>query len=141
MIVSDLPLERRADFSQFVVEISTKMNDTTIASILSHWLSPSLQKEREKRARLGQQYILRHNTYDTFVDLFLLAWENYTMKNRRGVMYTYPFERGCYPMDNSGDPSAYSIYCPGGTGIPKKDICTCGNLGKSIYMIVGSVAL
>ena len=120
LLLGELPLEREAEFSRYVIPISMNMTDQQILSVVDYWIKND--RERETIAALGQQIVLESYTWDHSIDLSLQAFLKYR-RGEFGIYHNYPYSSTCIPLDNT---NTASKWCPRGLrGMPLRSLCTC----------------
>lgn len=99
LIVGSIPLDRKADFEDFVVEIRNEMTDQEIVDTINHWLAHDA--ERAERAARGQRYFLERFASRQYVQ-DVSAWVRRAQSGQRGMVLPYEWRMLPTPLPEDG---------------------------------------
>jgi len=88
LVIADIPQERQEEFRSWVVEVSPSAPDSELINTVSWWLNHS--REREERARFGQQLVLSRYTTMHAAREMIFAMKQY-IAGVRGLVFPHPF--------------------------------------------------
>ena len=99
LIIGSIPLDRKTDFEDFVVEIRNDMPDQQIVETINHWLAHDV--ERAERAARGQRYFLQRFASRSYVE-DVIAWIRRAQLGQRGMVLPYEWRMLPNPLPNDG---------------------------------------
>ena len=99
LIIGSIPLDRKTDFEDFVVEIRNDMSDQQIIDTINHWLARD--GERAERAARGQRYFLQRFAHRQYVE-DVSAWIRRARAGQRGMVLPYEWRMLPSPLPLDG---------------------------------------
>ena len=90
MMIGTLPLDRRDEFKEHVIEISNTMHENDIYNIIHHWLNID-RAGRIERAKKAQKWFLSKYSGEKYVE-DIVGWIKLVQSGKRGLMLPYQWD-------------------------------------------------